>query len=190
MERKAIAPEVGVLARGIDEEIDRLDRIVRELLEFARPGEPNPRCFDPAALLDKVLDMTRKSLEEALITVERDFNAVVEVWADVDQVRQIFLNLILNAAKAMQPGGRLRLAVGGDGEKVTVSIADDGCGIAPEHLDRIFDPFFTLAPGGTGLGLSLVHTLMQENGITYHLESVPGKGTFFELLFATGGSGE
>lgn len=185
MQRKAIAPEVAMLARGIDEEIDRLDRLVRELLHFAHPGEPSPRRFAPAAMLEKVLEMTRKSLEETGVMVETEFAPAPEVWADADQVRQIFLNLILNAAKAMQEGGRLRLAVRIAGNQVAVTIADSGCGIPPEHLDRIFDPFFTLTPGGTGLGLSVAHSLMQENGIAFHLESAPGKGTLFELYFDT-----
>ncbi len=186
MQRKAIAPEVAVLARGIDEEIDRLDRLVRELLHFARPGEPSPCLFHPAEMLEKVLEMTRKALEEAKIAIEKNFVPAPQVWADRDQVQQIFLNLILNAAEAMAGGGRLQLAVRPTQGQVAVSIADTGCGIPREHQDRIFDPFFTLNPGGTGLGLSVVHSLMQENGIAFRLESAPGAGTLFELYFEAG----
>jgi signal transduction histidine kinase len=155
MQRKAISPEIGPLARGIDEEIDRLDRIVRELLEFARPGEASPAWLDLGATVARVLELAGASLEEAGIRVTKALAPVAPVWADGDQVRQVFLNLVLNAAQAMRQGGELRIGLSAADERVIASIEDNGCGIPLEHLERIFDPFFTLQPGGTGLGLSV-----------------------------------
>jgi two-component system sensor histidine kinase HydH len=185
MQRKAISPEIGPLARGIDEEIDRLDRIVRELLEFARPGEASPAWLDLGATVARVLELAGASLEEAGIRVTKALAPVAPVWADGDQVRQVFLNLVLNAAQAMRQGGELRIGLSAADERVIASIEDNGCGIPLEHLERIFDPFFTLQPGGTGLGLSVVHSLMLENGIDWKVESEPGSGTRFELFFDT-----
>ncbi len=185
MQRKAVSPEIGPLAQGIDEEIDRLDKIVRELLEFARPGEASPTWLDLGETVSKVLEMAASSLEEAGIQVSKTLAPVARVWADGDQVRQIFLNLVLNAAQAMNREGQLQISLSQADERITARIEDNGCGIPREHLERIFDPFFTLQPGGTGLGLSVVHSLMVENGIDWKVESEPGAGTCFELFFDT-----
>lgn len=184
MQRKAISTEVGVLAQGINEEIDRLDKIVRQLLDFARPKEAAPQPVQLEQIINKVLEMTHKTLQAEGIEVHAQLDPAPSVLVDADQVHQIVLNLVLNAAQAMQGGGQLHVRQTVAGEKVAVTIADTGCGIAAEHLEHIFDPFFTLNPGGTGLGLSVVHSLMVENRIEWTLQSTPGEGTVFELHFA------
>lgn len=183
MQRKAVSAEVVVLAQGVDEEIDRLDKLVKDLLHFAKPGEPTPTWVKLELVLERALDMTGKSLQTGEIEIERDFAPVPQVRVDAGQTYQIFLNLILNAAQAMKGGGKLRIALRREDGKVVTTIADTGCGIPREHIDRIFDPFFTLNPGGTGLGLSVAHSLMKENGISWEIESATGKGSIFELCF-------
>ncbi len=194
MRRKAISSEVETLAHGINVEIDRLDQIVRQLLDFARPRE----AFQSAVLLtdcvSEILQMVRKELDQRRIKVATEFNVIPLVMTDAGHVQQIFLNLILNAAQAMPDGGSLTIALQQVDEKVEVAISDTGCGITAEHLDRIFDPFFTTRPSGTGLGLSVVHSLMKENNITWRIASEVGKGTVFLLYFqlyedAQGGKG-
>jgi signal transduction histidine kinase len=128
--------------------------------------------------------MTQNVLEKEGISILREISPVPAVFVDAGQVQQILLNLILNAAQAMEGGGRLRLALKERDEDVVVTVADTGCGIEPEHQARIFDPFFTLRPAGTGLGLSVAHSLMEENGIQWQIESQPGEGTSFRLIFS------
>ncbi|MGE4343732.1 MAG: ATP-binding protein [Geoalkalibacter sp.] len=184
MQRKAISGEVSLLAAGINEEILRLDDIVRQLLEFARPGGAARAPVDLARVVERALEMTQNVLEKEGISILREISPVPAVFVDAGQVQQILLNLILNAAQAMEGGGRLRLALKERDEDVVVTVADTGCGIEPEHQARIFDPFFTLRPAGTGLGLSVAHSLMEENGIQWQIESQPGEGTSFRLIFS------
>lgn len=183
MQRKAISPEVAELAAGVNEEIQRLDAIVRQLLEFARPAEAEKTAVNLAEVFDRVLEMTRGPLEKTGIAIVRDLHEVPPVFVDARQTQQILLNLILNSAQAMPDGGTLRLFLGLEQNRVTATVADTGCGIPEEHLERIFDPFFTLHPGGTGLGLSMAHSLMEENAIRWQVDSRPGAGTTFRLFF-------
>lgn len=183
MQRKAISPEVAGLAGDINEEIQRLDTIVRQLLEFARPGEAARTRVALAPIIERSLEMTRNALEKTGIDIVQNSTAAPEVFVDPGQVQQILLNLILNAAQAMPTGGALQISLQPTDEEVVLAIADNGCGIAPEHLDHIFDPFFTLNPGGTGLGLSVAHALMEENSIRSKVVSRPGEGTVFRLFF-------
>jgi signal transduction histidine kinase len=108
------------------------------------------------------------------------------LWCDAAQIKQILLNLILNATQAMPCGGTLTLTVRADrrrtppdGSGVCVTVRDTGSGIAPEHQSRIFDPFFTTKDGGTGLGLAIVHALVEAHHGRIDVESVPGQGTAF-----------
>jgi signal transduction histidine kinase len=99
------------------------------------------------------------------------------------QLRSVFLNLVINAAQAVDPGGNVLVATRVDGDHVVVSVADDGCGIPSELIDRIFDPFFTTkAVGeGTGLGLAIVHQIVASHGGDIQVESTPGRGTVFRV---------
>lgn len=183
MQRKAISPEVAELAAGVNEEIQRLDAIVRQLLEFARPAEAEKTSVKLAEVFDRALEMTRGPLEKAGITILRDLHEVPPVFVDARQTQQILLNLMLNSAQAMPEGGTLHLSLALEQNLVTATVADTGCGIPEEHLEHIFDPFFTLHPGGTGLGLSMAHSLMEENAIRWQVDSRPGAGTTFRLFF-------
>ena len=103
------------------------------------------------------------------------------VAADEHQLRQALLNLLRNAVEAMAGGGRLGLAMAADDKLVTLRISDSGQGILPEHLAKIFDPFFSTKEHGTGLGLALTHQIIVEHGGTIDVESTPGKGTSFTV---------
>lgn len=185
MQRKAISPEVGSLALGIDVEIDRLDQIVKQLLDFAKPGEAATRPVALKNVILEVLKMVRKALDQQNIMLTTNLKEVPIIQSDFGHVRQIILNLVLNAAQAMPVGGELNISLDIIESQVSVRVADNGCGIAPENLDRIFDPFFTTRASGTGLGLSVVHSLMKQNGITWSIESKAKKGTIFELFFSS-----
>jgi two-component system sensor histidine kinase HydH len=98
-------------------------------------------------------------------------------------MRQVLLNLYLNAVEAMDPGGKLTVAVKAadeDGD-VLIEVADTGCGIPPEHLGQVFEPYFTTKPAGTGLGLAIAHNIVEAMGAAIAVSSRPGKGTTFTL---------
>jgi signal transduction histidine kinase len=96
---------------------------------------------------------------------------------------QVFLNLFLNATESMQPGGRLEIRLLEKEAQLEVLVSDTGSGIPKENLSRIFDPFFTSKKEGTGLGLAIVHRIMESHNGDIDVESIPGKGTVFHLIF-------
>jgi signal transduction histidine kinase len=114
----------------------------------------------------------------------REFDAALpQVVCAPQQLRQVFLNLVVNAAQAVEAGGHVLVATRPDGDHVIVSVADDGCGIPPELIDRIFDPFFTTKPVGvgTGLGLGIAHQIVSSHGGEIQVESTVGTGTVFRV---------
>ncbi len=178
-------------------EIGRLDQLIADFLQFARPAPPSFSSVELGSLLE---DIRALATAEGW-TVELDGVAGLEVTADEDQLRQVFWNLIRNAgqasgdrgivrvrarvereaAQAVRTGGR-NAPVGGCGS-VEVEVSDRGEGISPDRLDRIFDPFHTTKEGGSGLGLSTVHRILEAHGATVQVESVLGQGTTFRLNF-------
>ncbi len=183
MQRKAISNEVESLAQGINVEIDRLDQIVKHLLDFAKPGDATLQSVALGEVIQEIVKMVRKALDTQHVTIVTEILPVPNVLADSGQVQQILLNLILNAAQSMVDGGELKISLNEEDGKVVVCVRDFGCGIAKEHLDRIFDPFFTTRPSGTGLGLSVVHSLMKQNNIRWNVTSKVEYGTRFDLYF-------
>jgi two-component system NtrC family sensor kinase len=105
----------------------------------------------------------------------------VEIEGDQDQLRQVFTNLIVNGLQAMDGGGVLTLHISRDetGEQATVTITDSGCGIAPEHLEKLFTPFFTTKAHGTGLGLAVSYGIVKDHGGDIRVESEAGRGATF-----------
>jgi signal transduction histidine kinase len=113
-----------------------------------------------------------------------------QVEVDPDQVKEALVNLLLNAREAMPDGGRLMVTTrAGDQGKVEIEVADTGCGIPSANLERIFEPFFTTKQYGTGLGLTNVKRLVQDNGGALEVESEPGKGSRFVMRFPAAGQG-
>jgi len=181
---RGAAPEVEDLMSRIAAEAERIDRIVRDLLEFARPSPPArspvslPAVADAAQRLARVQPRFREV--EAAFAWPPDLPAAL---ADEGRLVQVFLNLFLNAGDAM--GGRGSVQVRGRAAEggVEVEVADRGPGIAPEHLAQVFDPFFTTkAPGaGTGLGLSVCHRLIEVMGGRIDAGNAPEGGAVFRL---------
>jgi len=171
--------------RTIQEQIDRISRIIEALLDLARPHRPD---FRPTALAD-VLEGTLAFLGEKFrrrrIEVEQAFREVPPVLGDREKLQQVFLNLYLNAADAMREGGTLRVGLDADEPgQVRVRVADDGAGIPPEALPRIFEPFYTTkeSGAGNGLGLVVVKSIVGDHGGTIGVTSEPGRGTEFQVL--------
>lgn len=164
-------------------EADRLNRVVGELLEFARPAALNIRETDVNELLNHSIRLVRQ--EAAAMGIRIGLNLAygpLMAWMDPDRFLQCCLNLHLNALQAMEKGGRLmvsseRVATG----DVRIVIGDTGTGIRPEDLSRIFDPFFTTKARGTGLGLAIVRNVIEEHHGQIAVDSVAGRGTTFTV---------
>lgn len=159
------------------DEVDRIDDIVQGLLSFARREEPVLGMVDLAELVRHSAGMirTRAGTQNVEVTVHTPDS--LRVQADSGLIRQVILNVMLNALQAMPDGGRLTVTAEAAGRRAALRVADTGHGIAPEHLDRIFDPFFTTKKGGTGLGLSICYGIIERHGGQMEVESEPGVGT-------------
>jgi signal transduction histidine kinase len=133
-------------------------------------------------VLDQVLRVAKIQLD-AGVRVDTDYAAGALVACDAQRLKQVFLNLVLNAGQAITPPGRIAVSTRTAPEWVEVAIADDGCGMTPEMRERIFDPFFTTKPvgRGTGLGLSLAYEIVRSHGGELWCESEPGAGTTFHV---------
>jgi two-component system sensor histidine kinase PilS (NtrC family) len=172
-------------------ETERLNGIVSDFLQYARPRPLNLKQCEVNELVQDTIQLLEQTPEYGgQIRFMRHFSSDgVVTMVDPDQMRQVFWNLGLNACQAMSDGGTLtvetrRLAppLGGmEGESIEIVFADTGPGIPEEHLHKIFYPFFTTKEGGTGLGLSLVHRIMDEHKGSVLVESVLGEGTCVKL---------
>ena len=166
------------------QEVDRLNRVITELLEFSRPMELKKKATDLAGLLRHALGTIEGQARERGIAVQSHLPpGLPGVFIDPDRMTQVFLNLFLNALAAMDRGGDLTVGIAlQDDDALRVSVADTGTGIRKDDLGRVFDPYFTTKPSGTGLGLAIVHRIVEAHGGEIRLESEPGKGTTFTLL--------
>jgi signal transduction histidine kinase len=158
-------------------EVDRIDGIVQGMLSFARREEPVFSVADLAELLRHAAALMRTRAAAQNVDILLDAPDVLNVHADAGLLRQLVLNVMLNALDAMPAGGTLRITASSLGRGVELRLADTGSGIAAEHLDRIFDPFFTTKQAGTGLGLSICHGIVERHGGQMEVESAPGAGT-------------
>ena len=159
----------------------RAARIVQNLLEFSRPAAPQKKTLDVSNLLERTLQLHEHSLRRNNITVEYQPQAgLYSVVGDANQLVQVFLNLISNAEHAIREvreAGRIQIRVGRIGSNVSVTVQDDGVGILPEALTKLFDPFYTTKRpgGGTGLGLSICTAIIREHGGSIDVETLPGR---------------
>ncbi len=174
----------------IEKQTFRAARIVNGLLNLSRPNaaEQSERTVvDLNVVITDVLSLLEHQFEKGSVKVRRELNPEpVRVIGFEFKLQQVFLNLFLNARDAMASGGWLTISTRADGREMVAEVADTGNGIAPEHLARIYDPFFTTkAMGqGTGLGLSITYGIVREHEATIQCDSAPGAGTRFEIRFA------
>ena len=167
----------------IASEIRRLDEVVQGFLKFTRPEDLKLQPVSLPALFAEVMPIIRPEAERARVQVSVDCDGVPDVNGDLAMLRQAFLNLALNACQAMPNGGVLRVhAESVRGRRVAVSIADTGVGIHPDHLQRIFDLYFTTKERGSGIGLSMVYRTVQMHDGEIEVQSTPGAGTTFRVL--------
>lgn len=161
------------------QEVERLNRSIGELLDYARPQKLIKQDIHPEELVGKAVSLIRMDAESVGVRVEIQLEDDLPlVQADPDKLSQVFLNLFLNAIQAMEDGGgRLDISVTAQRRNVLFTIKDTGCGVNKGDLPRIFDPYFTTKPEGTGLGLAMSMKIIEEHGGTMTFESEPDAGT-------------
>src|SRR5277367_1265527 len=166
----------------------RAARIVQNLLEFSRPASPQKRPVDVSSLIERTLQLHEHSLRRNNVEVEfQPQHALQSVIGDANQLIQVFLNLISNAEHAIREvreSGRIQIRIGRIGSNVAVTVQDDGVGILPEALPKLFDPFYTTKRpgGGTGLGLSICTAIIREHGGSIDVETLPVGGSAFTVF--------
>jgi PAS domain S-box-containing protein len=159
-------------------EIKRLGRLLTEFLELARPRGLAREQVAIGEVIDSVIELHAAEASQRGITAERlDEGVVPPVLGDREKLRQVFVNLVVNALDATSGGGSVRITTKHVDGKVMVDVTDDGSGIAEADLSRLFDPFFTTKPGGTGLGLSIVRKILEQHGGALSVRSRVGEGT-------------
>jgi two-component system sensor histidine kinase HydH len=183
-ERYKNAPEDQQTANIMIQEVDRLNRVVGQLLEFARPVKVEPKPTDLNILVDESAKLIERQAGEKKITVKTNNSTrAEEIRVDSDHVNQVLLNLYLNAIESMEAGGELNvdLSTNDETNEIEISVSDNGCGIPQKDLAKIFDPYFTTKSSGTGLGLAIAHNIVEAMGGTIKVKSNPGKGTKFTI---------
>jgi len=166
-----------------EDEIERIAVIVRRVREFYRPSGQEHAPIDLHETLESVLELSRKELQHSYVDVERIWDPdIPRIVANPDHLKQVFLNLVINAIDAMPEGGNLSIRTILDHESVSIEFADTGCGMSPEAQARLFEPFFTTKPHGSGLGLSISYGIIREHEGQILVQSEEGKGTTFTIV--------
>jgi two-component system sensor histidine kinase HydH len=167
------------------QEVDRLNRVVGQLLEFAKPVSVKPKPISLQALLNDSIKLIKDRAAEKGISVQTQNNTQVdEARIDPDRINQVLLNLYLNAIDSMESGGELKVEISSDGQHhdIVIRISDTGRGISRENLSKIFEPYFTTKSTGTGLGLAIAHNIVAAMGGQITVKSAPGRGTNFSVI--------
>jgi PAS domain S-box-containing protein len=169
----------------IDESLEGVERtisIARDMREFAHSGTDQRCGVDMNAIVEGCVRVASAHRKRAT-RIEERYGTLPAVWASAGQLRQVFLNLIVNALDVVADDGLVRVETALEGDRAVVRVADDGPGILAEHRERLFDPFFTTKPAGegTGLGLYISHQIVRGHGGEIVVDSVPGAGATFEV---------
>ena len=167
----------------LKKECRRLNRLLTNLLDFARPRRPNYQIVDVGQILSSVVSLAAHMASQSSITLRADVpSSLPPVECDPEQLKQVILNLTINAIQAMPDGGEILLSARTKNSNILIQVKDQGCGIGPEDLDKVFNPFFTTKENGTGLGLSMAHQIVSQHGGILSGERNPDKGMTFSVL--------
>jgi signal transduction histidine kinase len=190
--QKALPPEFAENedARTISEEINRLDHIVKNFLQFARPAEPELVRVPAERVLKEVQKFMKSELEQAAIDLKLEVSQPIWILADTYQLKQVLINLIQNAAESIGKNGVITLGLktgtatfaGKHRSAAILSVKDTGKGIPAEVQKRLFDPFFTTKEGGTGLGLAIAARIVEKHGGLLRYKTEVNRGTTFEIV--------
>jgi PAS domain S-box-containing protein len=169
--------------------VDRIRRIVGDLRDFSRLDRAEQEDADLDGCLDTTLEMLRHELKKNAITPVKNYGGLTGIRCHPRKMNQVFMNIIMNAIQASEPGKRLWLETRRAGDDAVVEIRDEGSGMSPEVLRKVFDPFFTTKPPGqgTGLGLSICYGIVREHGGRIEVDSTPGQGSTFRVIIPAAG---
>jgi two-component system sensor histidine kinase HydH len=190
-ERYRDNPDDSQTADIMVQEVDRLNRVIGQLLDYARPMTMNRRETAIQTVIQHALRMIESQAREKGVVIQTELQAdVAAVLIDPDRIKQVFLNLYLNAIGAMEGGGILSVALlSMTDRRIRIEVRDTGVGIDPKDLDRIFDPYFTTKSSGTGLGLAIVQKIIEAHRGEIQVASTPGLGTTVSVILPEGDSG-
>lgn len=191
----SISGAAGILARGqaspatrtecldiLTKESQRLNKLLTNFLDFARPRLPRFQTTDPTEILQSVTALAQHAATRASVKVKLELDTQVrEIKCDPEQIKQLLLNIILNAIEATEPNGTVLVRSLSDGDRVWIEVCDQGPGISPEQRESIFDPFFTTKQNGTGLGLAIAANIAAQHGGALTFEPNGMQGSVFRL---------
>lgn len=161
----------------VEAEIKRLERLLTDFLELARPRAPQREPVDLSRVASDVIDLEAEAVAAHHVNVIRDLSSECLAVGDVEKLKQVALNLVVNALDVMPDGGTLRVGVGCDDHEVWMTVGDTGPGVDPAILAEIFDPFFTTKPAGTGLGLAIVRKIVDQHQGRVDVDTRKNEGT-------------
>jgi two-component system sensor histidine kinase HydH len=164
-------------------EVDRLDRTIASLLQYASPRVPERQPLLLTELAQRVRKLVAPDIDAAGLTLTSDIPAGLSLSADPDLLLQVLLNLLQNAVAATAAGGQIQLRADDEGDQLRLTVRDSGQGMPPQVRQHMFDPFFTTRKTGTGLGLAVVHQIMEQHGARIEVDSTEGRGTSIALIF-------
>ena len=167
-------------------ELDRMNGIINILLDYARPRPKCVTCFPLALLLQQVADLYQISLDKRQICLDIAVSSDLTLMADIQQVKQVLINILMNSIEAIETDGNIRISAHEEKGQAVIQIQDNGCGIPREYLEHIFEPFYSSKAGGHGFGLFIVHDLVHQNSGQISYESTQGIGTTVTLRFPVG----
>lgn len=163
-------------------EIDRLNKLLTNLLEYSKPKQFKKEYWPLKTELDEILGFLRSKLNEKGITVDNDINTDIMIYSDKQQIRQVIINILLNSIEAVNSNGKISMDTSDSNNHISLLITDNGPGIDETQISKAFDPFYTTKHSGTGLGLSTSYTIMKENDGDIFIRNIEN-GTQVELLF-------
>jgi two-component system sensor histidine kinase AtoS len=174
----------------IGTEIDRLERIVKDFLQFARPAEPELKTIPATVLLNNIRELLSSELAKRSVEVKVETLANHFINVDSNKIKQVLLNLVQNAADSMPKGGTVTLSTRTDQrvlfgratQVITIDVTDTGTGMPAEIQKRLFDPFFTTKEDGTGLGLPISARIVEKHGGVMEYKTQPNRGTTFTIV--------
>jgi signal transduction histidine kinase len=173
-------------SRIVGGEVDRINHIVEGLLDFAQPKTPKTKLTDIQQIIEDVLILLENDIAKNKIEVKKDFiSGLSPVLVDPEQIKQVFINLIINSLQAMENSlaKKLTIATSKLDDYISIKISDTGCGLSQEQINSIFEPFYSTKEKGVGLGLSIVHSIIQAHSGRIEVSSEVNKGTSFTVIF-------
>ncbi|MBQ8754817.1 MAG: PAS domain-containing protein [Lentisphaeria bacterium] len=180
--------EAAEMIRICKSEVERLDSIIHGFLTAIRPGKPTFAPVNVQEIVCDVLTFMRPEIEARLVKVHSTWsNVIPAIPGDAAQLKQAFYNIIRNAVQAMSNGGELQICGSADPEFLSIEFLDSGKGVTAEEISTMFNAFKTNKAGGNGIGTMIIERVFREHGAEFGLESIPGKGTLFQVRFPLGG---